>query len=104
MTSSSTTQSKHGFRTQLEDSRLGTDSSEPFDLCVVCRRPTEFRKSDPVRNRRYYIEGAGQLCSSCGERLYPFGTSCEMGNPPTAAHCRRIPTHAPKGGEDSNSF
>ena len=73
MTDGGTIHSKYGACTQPENSRFGADPFEPFDLCVVCKRPTEFRMSDPIQNRRYYIEGAGQLCSSCGERLYPFG-------------------------------
>lgn len=130
MARNSTMESIHGFGTQLEDPRLGTDSSKPVELCAVCRRPTELRKSGPVRSRRYDIEGAGQLCSSCGERLYPFGTSCMMGNPslpPTAegyllirsricerlcrlsarsltADCSSASDPGSKGGEDSHSF
>ena len=43
-------------------------------IVVVCGCLTEFRASDPVEDRLYYIDGAGQLCSSCGRRLYPCGT------------------------------
>lgn len=73
MTDVGTTQFENDARSPLGKSRLDTDSSDPFDRCVVCGCLTEFHATDPVENRLYYIDGAGQLCSSCGRQLYPCG-------------------------------
>lgn len=40
-----------------------------FDRCVVCGAITEFYFSDPIDKREHYIEGAGQLCSTCAMRF-----------------------------------
>lgn len=40
------------------------------DKCVVCKRKTPYTKDTPIDERLYYIEGAGQLCKNCHERIY----------------------------------
>ncbi len=41
-----------------------------YDCCVVCGKPTEYRKDVPIDKRERYIEGAGQLCRECFRKLY----------------------------------
>ncbi len=43
-------------------------SSEGKDLCVVCWVVTKYDTNTNVEERQYYIEGAGQLCVSCGRK------------------------------------
>jgi hypothetical protein len=40
-------------------------SNTKYDLCVMCGKETIYEKSCPVAARVGYVEGAGQLCSSC---------------------------------------
>ena len=43
---------------------------EKKDSCVMCGEPTEYSRSTPINLRLYYIEGAGQLCMVCHEKIY----------------------------------
>ena len=40
-------------------------SEDGFDLCVLCENATEYKTDMPLDLRDYYVEGAGQLCTSC---------------------------------------
>ena len=40
------------------------------DKCVVCGKDTKVPKDLPIDYRQYYVEGAGQLCKECYERIY----------------------------------
>lgn len=40
------------------------------DKCVVCGAKTEYLSDTPVCKRKYYIEGAGQMCSNCFKEVY----------------------------------
>lgn len=40
------------------------------ERCVLCGRTVPVRVDMPVEKRRYYVEGAGQLCAGCFDRLY----------------------------------
>lgn len=44
-----------------------SDSDEP---CVLCGAKTGYKRSDPIQQRAYYVEGAGQLCESCYRETY----------------------------------
>jgi len=41
-----------------------------IDRCVLCKAPTNFEKNDPIEMRTGYVEGCGQLCSSCEKEVY----------------------------------
>lgn len=45
------------------------NSPQELDCCVICGRSTPFRISDPIDVRSNYVEGAGQLCRACANRL-----------------------------------
>ena len=38
------------------------------DACVLCGRETKYDRETPVHLRKYYVDGAGQLCDDCGEK------------------------------------
>ena len=38
--------------------------------CARCGVETKYTDDDPVEFRKYYIEGAGQLCEKCYAELY----------------------------------
>jgi recombinational DNA repair protein (RecF pathway) len=40
------------------------------DKCVLCGKETEYDKNTHIDFRDYYVEGAGQLCEECWERIY----------------------------------
>jgi len=40
------------------------------EVCVSCNKVTEELIVEPVQNRKYYVEGAGQLCKDCYSKIY----------------------------------
>lgn len=40
------------------------------ERCVICRRETDVPADLEIGLRRFYIEGAGQLCPACYRELY----------------------------------
>ena len=40
------------------------------ERCILCGGLTETAKEQPLSEREYYIEGAGQLCKRCYQELY----------------------------------
>lgn len=40
-----------------------------MEYCVLCGKDTGYKWSEPIWNRNYYIEGAGQLCRKCYLKL-----------------------------------
>ena len=47
------------------------------EKCTRCGRETEYDVSTPVTVRRYYVEGAGQLCPICYQELYGVAGSLQ---------------------------
>jgi hypothetical protein len=41
-----------------------------IDNCANCGKPTIYPKSVNVDFRQYYIDGAGQLCKECYNKIY----------------------------------
>ena len=41
------------------------------DLCGRCGKETDYDINYPVDLRKWYIEGAGQLCQECWLKLWP---------------------------------
>ena len=51
--------------------RMGIEKNEKdFEKCVVCQQMTDERKDEPIKNRRTYYPGVGQMCVDCCRRLY----------------------------------
>ena len=44
-----------------------------MERCVLCWRETDVPKDTPVSQRKYYLEGQGQLCAKCYYELYGAG-------------------------------
>lgn len=44
-----------------------------IEKCIRCNKPTPYDIDYPITQRRYYIDGSGQLCQSCYEVLYVRG-------------------------------
>jgi len=42
------------------------------DKCVYCGKETQYEKETPIQQRKYYIEGAGQLCPLCFIEIYGY--------------------------------
>jgi hypothetical protein len=40
------------------------------DKCVVCGCKTQYKKTDHIDFRKFYVEGAGQLCGKCWSEIY----------------------------------
>lgn len=41
------------------------------ELCIRCGKETPYEVNTPITVRRYFVEGAGQLCEACFHILYP---------------------------------
>ena len=46
------------------------EQSNMKDNCVTCKTPTVYNREDHIDFRIGYIEGSGQLCLDCYEKLY----------------------------------
>lgn len=46
-----------------------TINGKEYDVCVLCHEPTDVLTSTPIDQRINYVEGAGQLCDKCPEKL-----------------------------------
>ena len=51
------------------------DPREMYDNCLLCGEKTMYKKTDDIHSRTGYIEGAGQLCTSCDRKHSEGGVS-----------------------------
>jgi hypothetical protein len=40
------------------------------EICIICGKETEYNFDTPIQERKYYIEGVGQLCKRCYYLIY----------------------------------
>lgn len=40
------------------------------EKCVTCGAETPYLKNLPIDLRENYVEGAGQLCKTCADKIY----------------------------------
>ena len=40
------------------------------EKCVICGKDTGYVFSEYIQNRRFYVEGAGQVCKQCFIEIY----------------------------------
>jgi uncharacterized protein YlaI len=40
------------------------------DKCILCDKETEFPKDTLIEKRSWYVEGSGQLCEDCYNKIY----------------------------------
>ena len=45
-------------------------NKEEKEKCVMCGEETPYTKDTHIDLRKYYIEGAGQLCEKCYNEIY----------------------------------
>ena len=45
-----------------------------LEICISCGTETEVKKTDNVIYRSGYIEGAGQLCLKCSQKMHKTGS------------------------------
>lgn len=46
------------------------ETNKKYEDCVSCGKETTDKKSTHVDLRQYYVDGAGQLCADCYDRVY----------------------------------
>lgn len=46
------------------------DKGNEMERCILCGCITNVKKSLNIDKRKYYIRGAGQLCSKCHRKIY----------------------------------
>lgn len=49
---------------------LNTDVNNLNEICVLCKCLTDYKRNTPIQFRNYYVEGSGQLCPQCYEKMY----------------------------------
>lgn len=62
---------KRGCRIDLYCTDKG--QKEALERCVLCGRLTPVKRDSHIAGRRYYVEGAGQLCGRCYYDVYQTG-------------------------------
>jgi len=40
-------------------------ADDEYEICIICHCETDIKKSTPVDQRKYYVQGFGQLCKKC---------------------------------------
>jgi len=40
------------------------------EMCVACDSVTPYKVTDHIDTRMHYVEGAGQLCKICWDKIY----------------------------------
>lgn len=48
-----------------EKSFVNDAKPDEKERCVICWKETEYSKNTPIKDRQFYMEGAGQLCEEC---------------------------------------
>ncbi|MBQ6702167.1 MAG: hypothetical protein IJN17_04355 [Clostridia bacterium] len=43
--------------------------TEKFERCVICGALTDISVDTPIDLRRFYVEGCGQVCVKCHQKL-----------------------------------
>lgn len=51
--------------------------SVEYEKCVLCSKETDTVRNSDVTHRRFYVEGAGQLCKECFELTYDKNNICD---------------------------
>ena len=41
-----------------------------WEHCISCGEVVYIEKKEPIKNRFYYVEGAGQMCEKCYDYTY----------------------------------
>ena len=52
--------------TDMEQDRM----DDPIEKCVICGAETPYKRSTPISQREFYVEGSGQICMHCHYKIY----------------------------------
>ena len=55
------------------------EKKKEIEKCVVCGKEAGYLKEKSIEERCFYVEGAGQLCRECFERIGGKGCKDEPG-------------------------
>ena len=50
------------------------------ELCVNCNKETPYSIDTHIDERQHYVEGGGQLCSKCWNKIYVIQNNKEQKN------------------------
>lgn len=53
----------------MNEKKEKEEKKEIVEECVICHEKTEYLKSTPIQERKYYVSGVGQFCENCGKRF-----------------------------------
>ena len=45
-------------------------SEKQMEKCVLCGKETEVEAKEHIGNRKFYVEGCGQLCCACHRKVF----------------------------------
>ena len=45
------------------------NKEEKYETCIVCGIKTDIKVNEPIDNRYGYVQGAGQLCYGCYQKI-----------------------------------
>lgn len=51
-------------------SKRNKDESSIYETCIICGEQTEVLRTQPIKEREFYIVGSGQLCRHCYYSAY----------------------------------
>jgi len=49
---------------------FGKPPKKELEKCISCGKETKYSKDTPIDFRENYVEGAGQLCDGCANKIY----------------------------------
>lgn len=53
------------------------------ESCIRCGEPTDILIDTPIDRRKYFVEGAGQMCEKCWIEVYDKETGISKGDDET---------------------
>jgi len=59
-----------------EESILEKKTKVEYEKCVSCGEATEYPITTSIDIREHYVEGAGQLCKTCYDKIYGPDPNC----------------------------
>lgn len=53
----------------IQDFQIQERMNNPVEKCIMCGKDTEYHFNDHIDYRYGYVEGAGQCCKECYEKV-----------------------------------
>jgi len=67
----------HKYMYDLIKNNPPINADEIKDKCIICKEDSLYTKNTHIDNRAHYIEGVGQLCRSCYNKIYKIKNDTE---------------------------